>query len=247
MNKQLENLSLYHSLRELALNGKVVCFSGAGMSAESNLSTFRDAGGLWEKNRIEDVATPDAWQRNPERVLNFYNQRRKQLFTVEPNAAHLALAELEKIIDLRIITQNVDNLHERAGSSNVMHVHGELMKAQSELDPSYVVELEDWQLQIGDKCPRGGQLRPHVVWFGEPVEKMEAAYQLVAKADLLLVVGTSLEVYPAAGLVTSVNPHVTKLLIDPSELNLTGVSNAHHLKTTATNGMQQLLKLITNK
>jgi NAD-dependent deacetylase len=244
MNRWLQNLEIFPKLRKLSLNGKIVCFSGAGMSAESNLSTFRDAGGLWEKNRIEDVATRGAWQRDPQKVLNFYNQRRKQLFSVKPNAAHLALAQLENLIDLQIITQNVDDLHERAGSSNVMHLHGELMKAQSDLDAGYVIELDHRPLQIGDKCPRGGQLRPHVVWFGEPVEKMGAAYRVAAKADLLLIIGTSLEVYPAAGLVTSANSQVIKLIIDPSKFNLARVSNVHHLKTTATDGMEQLLKVI---
>ena len=179
---------------------KIAVFTGAGISAESGIRTFRDANGLWENHRIEDVASPEAWARDMELVLEFYNQRRKNLLEAMPNAAHLALAELEKHADVHIITQNVDDLHERAGSSRVLHLHGELTMARSTCDPALRYRVAGWELKKGDLCEKGCQLRPDIVWFGEPVPAMDEAISIVAACDALLVAGTSLEVYPAAGL-----------------------------------------------
>lgn len=185
------------------------------MSADSGVSTFRDANGLWHNHRIEDVATPAAWNKNPELVLEFYNQRRRQLFEVEPNAGHLALAALQEHFDVRVVTQNVDDLHERAGSKHVLHLHGELRKARSLAYPELVY---DWpgDLHIGDRCERGAQLRPHIVWFGEAVPMLSAAASEMADADLILVVGTSLLVYPAAGLIAYAPLDAPVWYIDPN-------------------------------
>jgi len=180
---------------------RIVILTGAGMSAESGISTFRDNNGLWENHRIEDVASPEAWIRNPKMVLEFYNQRRKQLFEVEPNAGHHALVQLEEKYDVQIVTQNVDDLHERAGSSHVLHLHGELKKVRSTVDPSLIYELVHWELKLGDKCEKGSQLRPHIVWFGEAVPMIDKATELVKTADIFMVIGTSMVVYPAAGLI----------------------------------------------
>ncbi|MGB0413824.1 MAG: SIR2 family NAD-dependent protein deacylase [Coraliomargarita sp.] len=194
---------------------KIVVLTGAGISAESGLKTFRDAGGLWEGYRIEDVATPEAWFDAPDLVLEFYNMRRRQLYEVEPNAAHRALVELEKHHDVHIITQNVDNLHERAGSSQVLHLHGELDTARSTDDESLLIELHGRDIELGDKCPKGSQLRPHIVWFGESVPMMSEAERIVRQADVLLVVGTSLVVYPAASLAFLAPKSADKYLINP--------------------------------
>ena len=177
----------------------IVVFTGAGISAESGIKTFRDTGGLWDEYDRKDVATPEAWERNPILVLDFYNARRKQVMEAQPNTAHKALVELEKKFNVQIITQNVDDLHERAGSKKVLHLHGEIMKARSTADPSIVHTLKSSNLLLGDKCKKGSQLRPHIVWFGELVPNMELAYLLVEKADILIVTGTSLNVHPAAG------------------------------------------------
>lgn len=179
---------------------KLVVLSGAGISAESGLKTFRDSGGLWEGHRVEEVATPEAWAMNPKLVLKFYNERRRQLFEVDPNAGHLALVELENQFDVTIITQNVDNLHERAGSSDVLHLHGELDFARSSKDPELVYELKGKDIELGDQCELGSQLRPHIVWFGESVPAITRAAEIAESADILIVVGTSLAVYPAASL-----------------------------------------------
>jgi len=195
---------------------KLVVLSGAGMSAESGIMTFRDMGGMWEQYNIEEVASPIAWQQNPQMVLDFYNIRRKQLMEVEPNAGHYALAALEKKYEVKIITQNVDNLHERAGSKEVLHLHGELMKVRSEKNENLVYELDDWELKLGDKAEDGHQLRPHIVWFGEAVPMIEAAIPIVQDADILLVVGTSLQVYPAAGLLSYAPKEIPKYYIDPN-------------------------------
>lgn len=201
---------------------KLVVLSGAGMSAESGISTFRDTGGLWEKYKIDDVATPEAWRKNPALVLEFYNQRRKQLFEVVPNEGHQVLASLETKYDVRIITQNVDDLHERAGSTNILHLHGELMKVRSTGVGAEVFSLtaDNYETHIGDKCPKGHQLRPHIVWFGEAVPEIENAIPLVEQADLFLIIGTSLNVYPAAGLVNYVRKDVPIYLIDPNEVSV---------------------------
>jgi NAD-dependent deacetylase len=193
----------------------IVVLSGAGISAESGISTFRDSNGLWRNYRFEEVASPEAWARDPALVLEFYNMRRKQLFEVEPNAAHYALARLEAYYDVRIVTQNVDDLHERAGSTKVLHLHGELKKSRSTADASLIYELKHWELKPGDTCEKGSQLRPHIVWFGEEVGEMFNAIQIVKKAGILIVVGTSLNVYPAAGLIHYAPRNCRKYLIDP--------------------------------
>lgn len=194
---------------------KLVVLSGAGMSQESGLKTFRDMNGLWEQYDVTEVATPEAWQRDPALVLRFYNERRKQLFKAEPNAGHFGIAELEQWFDVEVITQNVDNLHERAGSSHVLHLHGELMKARSTIDPFLIYELDHWALDLGDHCEKGSQLRPHIVWFGEAVPEIPKAIGIVETADILVVIGTSLAVYPAAGLVNYANRNTPVFVVDP--------------------------------
>ncbi|MEO1435521.1 MAG: Sir2 family NAD-dependent protein deacetylase [Bacteroidota bacterium] len=193
---------------------KIVILTGAGISAESGISTFRDAGGLWEGHDIMEVASPQGWDRNQGLVLDFYNKRRAQLHTVVPNVAHEALAKLDKDFDTYIITQNVDDLHERGGSSQVLHLHGELYKARSVKNPEYIV---DWKkdMQLGDTCPDGGQMRPHIVWFGEAVPMLEPAAALASAADVFMVIGTSMQVYPAASLISFVPDHAPKYFIDP--------------------------------
>ena len=193
---------------------KIVVFTGAGISAESGISTFRDANGLWENHDIQDVASIDGWHANPELVLRFYNARRRQLHEVGPNAAHLALAELESQYEVHIVTQNVDDLHERAGSSKVLHLHGELLKARSSVDPDWTVHWPG-DIVLGDRCAHGQQLRPHIVWFGEAVPLMGQAAQLAAEADIFLVVGTSLQVYPAANLLHFVRSGTPMFFVDP--------------------------------
>lgn len=220
---------------------KLVVLTGAGISAESGISTFRDANGLWRNHRIEEVASPIAWRNNPGLVLEFYNLRRKQLFEVHPNAAHLALVTLEKQFDVGVVTQNVDDLHERAGSRNVLHLHGELKKARSTRDPQRVYELRHWELKLGDLCELGSQLRPHIVWFGEEVPAFQEAVQLVANADLLLVVGTSLQVYPAASLLAYAPPHCRIWLIDPAATPGYAVPNLTTLREKATTGVPSLV------
>ncbi len=208
---------------------KVVVLTGAGISAESGLKTFRDSDGLWENYRIEDVATPDAWRKDFRLVLQFYNERRKQVLAAKPNAAHLALAELEKSFDVHIVTQNIDDLHERAGSSKVLHLHGEILKSRSTVDQRLVYTVEGWELKEGDKCEKGSQLRPYIVWFGEPVPELERAALIVSKADIFMVIGTSLQVYPAAGL-THYAPFASeKYYIDP---NAAAISSDFEVMTT---------------
>ena len=191
----------------------IVVFTGAGISAESGLKTFRASDGLWEEHRIEDVATPEAWHRDPALVLDFYNQRRRGVVQAQPNAAHRALAQLERVANVHIVTQNIDDLHERAGSTHVLHLHGEIMLACSSLDTTLRYETQGKDIQLGELCERGSQLRPHVVWFGEAVPLFEAALQLTAQADLFLVVGTALAVYPAASLLRFVRPGAEKYIV----------------------------------
>ena len=193
---------------------KVVILTGAGISAESGLRTFRDDGGLWEGHRITDVATPEAWRRDPARVLAFYNERREAVRLAKPNDAHRALASLDEFFDVTVITQNIDDLHERAGSEKVLHLHGEILKAQSTVNPSYILELQGKDISLGEKCPESSQLRPFVVWFGEEVPKMEEAIHETQQADIFIVVGTSLQVYPAAGLLDCAPYASEKYLID---------------------------------
>ena len=194
---------------------KVVVLTGAGISAESGISTFRDSDGLWEQYRVEDVATYDAYVRNPKLVLDFYNERRRQLFSVKPNEGHRQLVRLEEKYDVRIITQNIDNLHEQAGSTSVLHLHGELTKARSDRNDDLIVEIGDRDIHLGDKAPDGAQLRPHIVWFGEAVPNIEPAAALCEKADYFIVVGTSMNVYPAAGLIHYVPRSTPCYLVDP--------------------------------
>lgn len=220
---------------------RIVVLTGAGVSAESGISTFRDSGGLWEKYDIMEVATPEAWARNQDLVMEFYNQRRKQLYEVEPNAAHYALVKLEEKYDVQIITQNVDDLHERAGSSNVMHLHGELKKVRSSMDESLVYELEGWELRKGDKCAKGSQLRPHIVWFGEPVPMIPAAAELSSTADIYLIIGTSLNVYPAASLVGYVQHGCPVYLIDPAEVNVMHIPGVKVIRERAGKGTAELV------
>jgi NAD-dependent deacetylase len=194
---------------------RVVVLTGAGISAESGLQTFRGPDGLWEGHRVEDVATPEAWAANPELVLDFYNQRRRGVRQAQPNAAQLALVDLEASYDVRIVTQNVDDLHERAGSGQVLHLHGEIMLARSTRDPKLVRHLGERDIELGDLCEQGRQLRPHIVWFGEMVPAMDEAVELVAEADVLVVVGTSLQVDPAAGLVFEAPRRARRILVNP--------------------------------
>ncbi|MDX1348948.1 MAG: NAD-dependent deacylase [Putridiphycobacter sp.] len=223
---------------------KIAVLSGAGISAESGLGTFRDSGGLWEQYSIEEVATPEAWEKNPELVLNFYNQRRQQAKLANPNAGHSALVELEQFHEVNIITQNIDDLHERAGSSNVLHLHGEIFKAKtSEFDTDYITIKGD--LKIGDTGRNGFQLRPHVVWFGEAVPLLDDAIDIVQRADLLIVVGTSLQVYPAASIIHFMAPTGQIILVDPKEINSS--VNFTHLKTTASVGLPRLLDELSKK
>jgi NAD-dependent deacetylase len=220
---------------------KVVVLTGAGVSAESGIRTFRDSNGLWEEHRIEDVASPEGWYRDKELVLNFYNQRRRQLLDCKPNRAHIALAELEQKYDVSIITQNVDNLHEAGGSTHVIHLHGELLKARS---TKYENLVYDWQkdILIGDICEKGSQLRPHIVWFGEAVPKMEEAVPLVQRADIFIVIGTSMVVYPAAGLINYTQYDTPKWLIDPNDMRLPRIPNLKFINEKATVGVDYLVK-----
>lgn len=228
---------------------KLVVLTGAGISAESGLRTFRDSDGLWENHRLEDVATPEAWERDPELVLRFYNERRKDAAAAEPNAAHLALAELEKDFDVQIITQNVDDLHERAGSSNVLHLHGELSKVRSVSDDSLITDIGENSIKIGDLATDGQQLRPHIVWFGEMVPMIEPAIEKSMNADIFVVIGTSMQVYPAASLIQYVPLLSQKFILDPQKIS--GIENNYgnlrFIQQTATNGMPELVKLLLSK
>lgn len=225
---------------------KVVVISGAGMSAESGLKTFRDADGLWEGHRVEDVATPEAWERDPEMVLDFYNQRRRQLQTAEPNAGHRALAQLEEKFSVEIITQNVDDLHERAGSTRVLHLHGELGLARSSVDEQLLYPLEGRDIRRGDLCEKGSQLRPHIVWFGEMVPAMEKAEPIVRKAEILVVVGTSLVVYPAASLVSLAPTGCRRLWMNPQMAESGSLLGFEMRETTAAVGLPILVEELMN-
>jgi NAD-dependent deacetylase len=197
---------------------KLVVLTGAGMSSESGIKTFRDSGGLWEEYDVSEVATPMAWKKNRELVLRFYNERRRQLASSQPNEGHLGLARLEKYFDVQIITQNIDDLHERAGSTKIVHLHGELTKARSTSDPNLIYDIGYKDINPGDNCEKGSQLRPHIVWFGEEVPMMDEASNLTADADIFVVVGSSLNVYPAAGLIAYAPAKASLWLIDPKEV-----------------------------
>ena len=224
----------------------LVVLSGAGISSESGCNTFRDNNGLWRKYKVEEVASPYAWERDAALVLEFYNERRKKLFEVEPSAGHYALVELERKFNVIVVTQNVDDLHERAGSSNVLHLHGELKKARSTVDPSLIYTLDHWELKLGDKCEKGSQLRPHIVWFGEPVPMIETAVEIAAKADMFLVVGTSMAVYPAAGLIGYVKKDIPKFYVDPNARALPAIENLQIIKEKAGTGLPRLVKTLLN-
>ncbi len=228
----------------------LVILSGAGMSAESGISTFRDAGGLWDKYPVMQVASAEGYVRGPELVINFYNERRKQLLDVEPNAGHIGLAELEKDFNVTVVTQNVDNLHERAGSTRIIHLHGELTKVCSSRDPynpRYVKELkpEEYEVKMGDKAGDGSQLRPFIVWFGEAVPEIETAVDYVEKADIFVIIGTSMNVYPAAGLLNYVPRTAEVYLIDPKPVDTHSMRQIHIIQKGASEGVKELKKLLS--
>lgn len=230
---------------------KLVVLTGAGMSAESGISTFRDSGGLWDRYPVEQVATPEGYAANPELVINFYNERRKQLLEVKPNKGHELLAELERHFDVTVITQNVDNLHERAGSTRVIHLHGELTKVTSSREPgnqTYVKELapEQYEVKMGDLAADGSQLRPFIVWFGEAVPLIEVAADYALQADIFVIIGTSLNVYPAAGLLYNVPRGVPVYLIDPNEVNVSSLREVHMIREGASKGVEILKKMLLN-
>ncbi len=223
---------------------KIVVLSGAGMSAESGIQTFRGAGGLWNGHDVMEVASPEGWEANPKVVLEFYNQRRKNAHEVKPNQGHLLLAEMEKDYDIQIITQNVDNLHERAGSSNVLHLHGELFKVRSTVDDSLVYELDGWELNWGDKCELGSQLRPNIVWFGEAVPLISTAFTIAKTADIFVIIGTSMAVYPAASIVDYVAHQIPKYIIDPDIPPVYGINNLHKIEMGAGEGLAELIEIL---
>lgn len=226
---------------------KVVVLTGAGMSADSGLKTFRESDGLWEGHDVRKVATPEAWRKNPEQVLDFYNARRRQAHKAQPNEGHKALARLEEKFDVTIITQNVDGLHERAGSTDVLHLHGQLSKARSTEDSSLIYEIGGDSIEVGDTADDGAQLRPHVVWFGEGVPNMSKAAQIVPMAEILIVIGTSLVVYPAASLTDYAKSSIPKFIIDPNKPELYDDSNWEHLEERAAVGTPKLVdQLIQN-
>ena len=231
---------------------KIVVLTGAGMSAESGISTFRDSGGLWEKYPVEQVATPEGYAANPKLVIDFYNERRKQLLNVRPNMGHRILAELEKYFDITVVTQNVDNLHERAGSTKVIHLHGELTKVTSSREPNnpkYIKELspECYDVKIGDLADDGSQLRPFIVWFGEAVPMIETAIDYVEKADIFVIIGTSMNVYPAAGLLNYVDGNVPVYLIDPNPVNISSNRKINVISKGASEGMENLRKILLDR
>ena len=227
----------------------LVVLTGAGMSAESGISTFRDSGGLWERYRVEDVASIEGWMRNPELVQNFYNTRRKELIKAQPNAGHTQLAALEKEFDVHIITQNVDNLHERAGSTSVLHLHGELMKVRSVYNDKHIYELspEHCEISMDDRDKYGDPLRPHIVWFGEAVPMIGPAIEITESADIFVVIGTSLNVYPAAGLLQYVKHGVPIYLIDPKPVNAPENMAIHFIRKGASEGVAELTQILTSQ
>lgn len=225
---------------------KIVVLTGAGMSAESGLKTFREADGLWEGHDVQEVASPHGFSRNPALVLDFYNQRRKQLLNAKPNSAHIALAALEDIFDVTVVTQNIDNLHERAGSTKVVHLHGELLKARSSSDPSLVYDITS-DIKVGDTCEKNSQLRPHIVWFGESVPMLEKAIEITSFADCLIIIGTSMQVYPAASLVHYIRPNIPIFFIDPKPtIQSSDFNNLTIIPEKATIGVSILVEKYLN-
>ena len=227
---------------------KIVVFSGAGMSAESGIQTFRDHGGLWEQHRIEDVATPEAWSRDPELVTRFYNERRKKIIETSPNEAHQLIQRLELIYDVSVITQNIDDLHERAGSSKVLHLHGNIRfsKSSGPNQEAAYYPIDSWELTEADRCPEGYRLRPHVVWFGEAVPLFEVAEKLISSADVVIIIGTSLRVYPAAGLIHHIKEDSKTYLIDPNANNLNLPNWIEAVSESAVKGMKSLYENLTS-
>jgi NAD-dependent deacetylase len=221
---------------------KIVVLTGAGISAESGIPTFRDSNGLWEGYDVMEVATPEGWRKNPALVLDFYNQRRKKALEVKPNRGHEILAELEKNFDVTIVTQNVDNLHERAGSSHVIHLHGSLFESRSSVDETLIYPIEGSELNMGQCCPKGSQLRPNIVWFGEMVPLMEVAATYAAKADIFIVVGTSMVVYPAAGLIHYVPHDTMKYVVDPKIPDVGSIPFTKFIQDKASTGMETVWK-----
>jgi NAD-dependent deacetylase len=226
---------------------KLVVLTGAGISAESGLKTFRDSDGLWEGYNIEDVATPEAWRKNPELVQQFYNERRKNVLDAQPNAAHFALAALEKDFEVTIITQNIDDLHERAGSTNVVHLHGIITRSQSSKNPDLTYPIEGWEIKMGEVCELGSQLRAHVVWFGEAVPMIEKAVEICASADVFMLVGTSLAVYPAAGLIDYVPDETPKYIVDPKIPAISSVKNIIKIEEKATVGVAKVAEMLKDE
>lgn len=227
---------------------KIVVFTGAGMSADSGLATFRDADGLWAEHRIEEVCTPEALARDRATVVEFYNRRRREMLAAEPNAGHRAIAALERAFDVEVVTQNVDDLHERAGSRRVLHLHGELTKLRSERDAELTVPIEGWEQPLDATAPDGALLRPHIVFFGESVPLFDTAVRIAAAADLFIVVGTSLSVYPAAALVRYVRPDIPIYLIDPGEPDTSAIRNANtHIRERAAVGMPSLAAMLLER
>ena len=224
---------------------RIVVLSGAGISAESGLKTFRDAAGLWEGYRVEEVATPEAWRKDPALVQRFYNERRKQVIQAEPNEAHRALVKLENFFDTWIVTQNIDDLHERAGSKNVVHLHGEIRKSRSSVDQGLVYGIEGWELRLGEKCEKNSQLRPHVVWFGEAVPMMDAAIEIMAEASICMVIGTSLVVYPAASLMAYLPLQAQIYLIDPKAGEIQCERAVKRISAPATTGVPEAVSRLT--
>ena len=225
---------------------RLVVLSGAGISQESGLGTFRGSGGLWEGYDINEVASIDGWYANPEKVLSFYNMRRTQAGQASPNGAHEAFAKLEEFYDVRVVTQNIDDLHERAGSTHVLHLHGQLTQARSVSDESVIVDIGYDEIHLGDKAPDGEQLRPNIVWFGEMVPMLERAAEEVMQADILVVIGTSLVVYPAAGLVDYARPGTEKYIVDPATPELLDIRDWKHIQEKAVTGTQKLLEILIN-
>ena len=223
---------------------RIVVLTGAGISAESGLKTFRDSDGLWEGYNIMDVATPEAWERNPPLVQQFYNERRKQVLQAEPNDAHLILAKLEEEFEVNIITQNIDDLHERAGSTNITHLHGVITFSQSDKDANLLYPIKGDEIKMGELCELGSQLRPHVVWFGEAVPMIEIAATICEAADLFILVGTSLAVYPAAGLIDFVPPQVAKYIVDPKIPSVNHYKNVIKIEKSATAGLKEVYNLL---
>ena len=223
---------------------RIVVLSGAGISAESGIATFRDSNGLCEGHDVMEVASPQGWDKNQELVLDFYNQRRKQARTVIPNQGHLLLAELETYHDIHIITQNVDDLHEQAGSTNVLHLHGSLFESQSTKDPDLTYPITGWELNSGDLCELGSQLRPNIVWFGEGVPEMEPAIELASQADFFIVVGTSMQVYPAAGLISYVPDNAGKFIIDPNKPEVPPAENLTFIEEKGTLGVKTVFEML---